>query len=57
MATGKYHGNMDDKKWEKHRKYGDEGSKYAQSHAAEEGWKDAEAGDPNAFYERNKNSN
>ena len=23
----KYHGNMDDEKWKKHRKYGDDGSK------------------------------
>ena len=27
----KYHGNMDDKKWKNNPKYGDEGSKKAQS--------------------------
>ena len=50
----KYHGNMDDKKWKNNPKYGDEGSKKAQSYAAEEGWTAAEAGDPNAFYERKR---
>ena len=45
---------MDDKKWKNNPKYGDEGSKKAQSYAAEEGWTDAEAGDPNAFYERKR---
>ena len=49
----RYHGKMEDKNW-KNTEFGDEGSKRAQSYAAEEGWKDTEAGDPDAFYERKR---